>query len=471
MRILLINSHAYDIRLPWSQWHQPTGLLQLGAMLKRQGCDVRFIDCLGWHPKQRTMKRKIRKIEVENYEIDLWRFGGEWSELSRQIKSYQSEGWVPDQVYVSCSTTIWWEAARDLITYLKTKWFPKSEVLLGGVYPTLEPEHARLHTNADRIVTGSIPDARNEIPDFGLYTPDRRPRFAGIYLYASQNVLEVEAGEQVFPRPPETIAQEIADKAALGVTEFAFFDHEIRLDQREHFIQVLRAVAALELDVRFIAIANISPQLIDGEVAQWMKAARYRQVYLKCDVAYNSEGAIYTTPLEAYREGVEALQREVGFKPRTGDVTAMLLVGNPYENLEGVTERLVKLASIVGAVNLVQYQYSSGTIAGELYASLIHRGNGNLDLTRLNCKFYPLAQLSGIPFEHYLELTRLAALLNSKYRSKTFDFLGDNLVAQAIQESLRDEGWNPFKHSTPYSQAEIIPLIPVQRSKTNDNQE
>ena len=43
-RILLLHAPAVDLRLPWARWHQPTGLLQIGAALQKQGCDVRFLE-------------------------------------------------------------------------------------------------------------------------------------------------------------------------------------------------------------------------------------------------------------------------------------------------------------------------------------------------------------------------------------------------------------------------------------------
>lgn len=467
-RVLLVNAHAVDIRLPWAVWHQPTGLLQIGAALKRRGCDVRFIDCLGWNPRQRVSRRKVGTLEVEGQCIDLWRFGATWGPLNETVRALRQEEWQPDQVWVSCGQTTWWQGARDLIARIKKDWFPKTRVVLGGVYPSLEPEHATAHSGADQIVVGPIPDAQDEIPDFTLYDPQQRPLFAGIYLYRSQSVTDVETGKAVILRPPEEIAQEVVDKAALGVTAFAFYDEEIRVDQRPHFLDTLKAVAERKLDkTRWVAIGNISPRLIDDEVAQQMGRTHYQQVYLKCDVRHSPDGMAYDTPYEVYQACVEALHKNAGFKPRTGQVTAMLLVGAPYEHIEAVTERLIRLSSVVGSVNLVQYQFSRNTAAGDMYAPLLSRVNGNLDLTTLNGKLYPLSRLTGVPFAHYVELTRLAALLNSKYRSKTFDFLGNSLIARAFQTSLSTGSWNPFTRSgSPNS--ETIPLT-LQQGKKEDH--
>jgi hypothetical protein len=473
-RALLLNAPAVDLRLPWARWHQPTGLLQIGAALQRQGHDVRFIDLLQPGQGGRIDRQKVGSVQVEGYDLNLWRFGLTWSHLANALKSLKEEGWTPDLVLVSCFTASWWQGAQELIRYLKAgvdgrpPLLPGVPVVLGGVYPTLEPEHAAMHTQADVVVVGSIPEARLEVPQLELYGPGRIPRFAGVYLYRSQSVADANVAGGVVPRPPEEVAGEIAHKAQLGVTEFAFFDEEVRLDQREHFLEVLDAIIERDLNVRFVALGNVSPRLIaqagNGSVARKMGQAGYRQVHLKCEVTHRPDGPVYDTPYEVYQACAAALQREARFKPRTEQLTAMLLIGTPYEYIEAVTERLIGLASIVGSVNLVPYQYSPGAAESRIYESLIYRDNGYLNLTAMNCKLYPLARRNRIPYEHYIELTRLAALLNSKFRSTTFDFLGDGIVARAVQTSLRERAWDPFRTEERVGPGDVMLLSPMSSS-------
>ena len=47
------------------------------------------------------------------------------------------------------------------------------------------------------------------------------------------------------------------------------------------------------------------------------------------------------------------------------------------------------------------------------------------------------------PTEEHAELHRMMALLNSRYRSKRFDFLGDSFTARLFRNSIRDKGWMP----------------------------
>lgn len=44
--------------------------------------------------------------------------------------------------------------------------------------------------------------------------------------------------------------------------------------------------------------------------------------------------------------------------------------------------------------------------------------------------------------QEQIEMIRLQAMLNRRFRGQRFDFLGDSLVARMVKESLRMESWN-----------------------------
>ena len=46
--------------------------------------------------------------------------------------------------------------------------------------------------------------------------------------------------------------------------------------------------------------------------------------------------------------------------------------------------------------------------------------------------------------EEQIELIRLQRMLNSRFRRRRFDWLGDGLVAKMVRESIRTRSWDPF---------------------------
>jgi len=455
-RVMLISTPALDVRLPWALWHQPVGLLQLGAALRARGCDVRLIDCLEPPPNGHLPRERVASLSVEGESIGLWRFGPSPAKVAACLRAWRKEGWQPDRILLSCGISTWWRGASGLIAALKTA--TQAPVFLGGAYPTFYPEHAATHAGADAIAVGGVVEAQRAVPDLTLYRPGPLPRFAGILLLAPTHPAIM--AQQ--PRDPKEVAAEVETKLALGVTTFALFDDFLGPEHHEAVADVLRAISNLGLaKVRFVTVGNVSPRLIDDGLARLLRQARFQQIHLHDDLEFTSRGIRRLSTDDDYARCVRALHR-AGFRLRTEEVGAGVVVGFPGEGLAEVVDRLVRLASTVGSINLVPYQYTPGTPEGETFEPWLARHNGHLDPTTLNAQLYPLARLSGGTLEDYRDLTRLAALLNSKYRSRTFDFRGDSLAARLLRASLREELWNPFRQPLE-PRATHAPVGPMRR--------
>ncbi|MBI2942557.1 MAG: cobalamin B12-binding domain-containing protein [Chloroflexi bacterium] len=456
-RLLLVNAPAVDVRLPWARWQQPTGLLQIGSALRARGCDVRLIDCLQIPPSGRLARERVGRLSVEGRCLDLWRFGLSPARAAAQMRSWRRDGWHPEQIFVSCAVSTWWQGARDLIARLKDSEFAGIPITLGGAFPTFYPEHARTYTAADIVVAGDVADALVALPDLTLYRPGRLPRFAGVRLFAPGGLLPDMPARRA--RSAEEVADQVAQLVGLGVTTLAFVDAWLGPDDREALAAALEHIASRSFPrVRFVATGNLSPRLIDDELAVLLRRAGFRQVYLHDDVRHTSDGVQHLTSREEYARCADALH-QAGFQRRTDEIGAGVLVGIPGEDLSAMTARLARLASAVGSVNLVPYQYTPATPEGQTYARLLAQRNGHLDPTTLNAHLYPLARLAGASLEDYLELARLAALLNSKYHSQTFDFLGNSLTARLVRASLGEGLWNPFRSTAEAAPSPLAPPV------------
>lgn len=67
----------------------------------------------------------------------------------------------------------------------------------------------------------------------------------------------------------------------------------------------------------------------------------------------------------------------------------------------------------------------------------------DLPLEERNGKLFPLRTQNGYTYRDYLNVMGLTTVLNSKYRTKTFDFLGDRFVARLFQDSITRRAWEP----------------------------
>jgi hypothetical protein len=73
---------------------------------------------------------------------------------------------TPQRIYITSLFTYAWKPVHQAVHYYRSL-FPQAYILLGGIYASLMPEHARL-SGADEIYTGLITDAERLLPDYSL---------------------------------------------------------------------------------------------------------------------------------------------------------------------------------------------------------------------------------------------------------------------------------------------------------------
>ncbi|HZY93749.1 MAG TPA: hypothetical protein VFE98_02680 [Candidatus Bathyarchaeia archaeon] len=95
------------------------------------------------------------------------------------VRGNKDVGFEPDSVYVTSLFTYSWEAVHDAVRFYKQR-YPKSKVILGGIYASLLPDHAAL-SGADEVHVGLLPDAESLRPDWDLI-----PEWDGSVLFASR---------------------------------------------------------------------------------------------------------------------------------------------------------------------------------------------------------------------------------------------------------------------------------------------
>src|SRR5690606_37332955 len=123
-------------------------------------------------------------------------------------------------------------------------------VILGGPYPTYYSEHAALENSADALFIGDVSEANRVVLDLNLYAPGPLPRFAGIHLLNPSGFSIPSAS----PRNPRELADEVEEKARLGVTAFALFDPWLGPEHRQPFVDALTAIASRQIPkIHFIA--------------------------------------------------------------------------------------------------------------------------------------------------------------------------------------------------------------------------
>jgi len=152
----LINPWIFDFAA-YDYFAQPLGLLYLAGLLEAQGFAVHFLDCLGApHAKPGPFGTGRYPKEILPPPPALQginRRYGRYGISKAAFRARLAQIPKPAAILVTSLMTYWYPGVAAAIGLVREH-FPGVPVILGGIYATLCPEHARQHSGADQVVAG-----------------------------------------------------------------------------------------------------------------------------------------------------------------------------------------------------------------------------------------------------------------------------------------------------------------------------
>jgi len=496
---LLINPPVYDTQY-WSEWSQPYGLLRIARLLANLGYKRRELFDFTERPRQGmeapSEKRKVAQrriapgesfvekdmpdpkspphfIQKGGQTLELWRyhFGKGWDEFDRWLDEHEFAAMnPPDEVWISATMSYWWESARDLVGRLRRRWgHPygtssgrrKPLIILGGIYPTIAPEHAARYVQPDIVVQGEIEDANDLWPDLSLYetppgyaivTPARGCPFN--CAYCAQ--LTINGGQRrVRYRPVADILAEMHDaQDRYGIKDFAFYADFLLWDHEHNFQPLLEALVAETRGAgssrrfyRLYAPEGFDTRFLSQSqrLADLLKAANFQKIYLPCesiDDSYLAQLNRRHVRLENFVKAVRMCER-AGFNLRHMEINSFVLYGLPRERVDDVVKSVLFVSEVVGSIIPMLFTPVPSTALYEQHVPYFQERGWDRELHMLNGKLYPFLAMNEGSVADYVDLQRLMYMLNAHYRSRSFQVFGDSMVAQAFRSNLRN-GFEDF---------------------------
>ncbi|MEN3185666.1 MAG: B12-binding domain-containing radical SAM protein [Atribacterota bacterium] len=369
-RVLLVNPWVYDFTA-FDLWAKPLGLLYLGAHLKRRGWQVTLLDCMDrldpGMTESRSGSRRLRESGCGGYAKEVVvkppffegipRFFSRFGLPLQYVREKLAFMEPPDLVLLTCGMTYWYPGAVLMGELVKTV-FPSTPVWLGGVYPTLCPEHAR-GWGFDRVVTtvdplqvlrqigdllgedfgvGGYGDFFAVHPDFSLY-----PQLAYQVVLTSVGCpfhCSYCASKTLYPsffhRSWEEVWGEICfGFETFGVQHFAFYDDALLFQAEGTFLPLLREVCQKCLPIFFHLPNGIHARYVTKELALLMCEAGFRTIRLSLETVFESSQK--ETGGKVNREDFEravTYLREAGFTEK--ELEVYLLFGRPGSSEEEI---------------------------------------------------------------------------------------------------------------------------------------
>jgi len=427
---LLINPWIYDFAA-YDFFARPLGLLYLAGWLRAQGAQVHLLDCLdvphvrpgpfgtGRYPKELVPT----PAPLSDIPRRFGRYGLSWADFRARLARMPR----PEAVLVTSLMTYWYPGVTAAIRLVR-EFFPVP-VILGGIYASLCPDHARSHSGADLVLAGPwetgllphlanlglgqlsapVPNDLDALPYPALdllhhlsYIPILTSRGCPLDCdYCASRLLQPSYRR----RGPAAVAAELVHwQERLGLKEAAFYDDALLLQSQDHLLVILEELARQGRVFRFHTPNGLQARLITREVAGWLKRAGFATLRLGVETTALGPARADRKLGEGELEAALAHLKEAGFGPK--EIGVYLLMGLPDEN-EGAVAAAIRRVKELGATPvLAQYSPIPGTALWSKSVEISRYDLANEPLCHNNSVFPCRPQFS---WNYYTRLKRLAA--------------------------------------------------------------
>lgn len=389
-RVLLVQPWIHDFAA-YDLWVRPMGLLRIGGFLRSLGVEVALLDCLSpHHPGLQGEKLKrfpgdhgaLYQQEIPKPQMLQWfprrykRYGIPPALMEKLLKSQPK----PDLILVSSAMTYWYTGVRETIAYCR-KVFPDVPVVLGGIYATLLPEHAREFSGADLVIPGSDwtqikkslagllsledhGDCSSDLPAWDLAATARSICVRSSEgcpfrcAYCASHLLCSTQG----PRPPQRVAVEIITGVrSLQIQDVAFYDDALLWKAESCLLPALKTVEKeLNKKLRFHCPNGLHARYINAELARELKEHGFLTLRLGLESVKDSFHSCTGGKLKmAHFEAAVKSLLEAGYAPQ--EIGVYVLAGLPGQSLREVEESLDYVLEKGLRPHLAEYSPVPGT--------------------------------------------------------------------------------------------------------------
>ncbi len=383
-RILLVNPPVHDFTA-YDFWLRPYGLLRVAGGLRRYA-ELSLFDFMDRHHPVRSAGRRPTRDDrwgrgpyrtemlprppaLAEVERRYHRFG-----VPRQVfQRFLAETGCWDTVLVQTTMTYWYPGVREIIEDVR-RYCPRARLVLGGVYATLCPGHAR-GLGADLVVKAGDLEPLHRLLRLD-WAADALPCWE-LYPRLDTGVLKLTEGcpyqctycaaPRLYPgfrSRLESAVEEAEWLYRLGARRVALYDDALLVRSETVLLPFLAKIRRRRLRLEFHTPNALHARCLSPDVARAMVAAGCRSFYLGFESHSTAWHARTGAKVDAdeFAAACDHL-RTAGVPPDS--ITAYLMLGHPQCELQELEASMHYVHALGARIMLAEYAPVPGTPDGE----------------------------------------------------------------------------------------------------------
>lgn len=429
-KALLINPWITDFTA-YDLWSKPIGLLYLANLLKTNGVEVELLDCLDRRHSLITEEMKFSEFGTGKYTREIIekpeviahipRYFARYGVPYELVKQYMLRVEKPDIIAVTSGMTYWYPGVWEMVSLCK-EIFPQTPVILGGIYATILPGHAKKNSNIDFIAGGPLNQVHLNYMAGVLGIPLSFDGWQNLHADWSQYekidyLVQVTSNGcpyhcdfcasslvsgNYLRRPVEDVFKELRDSLnRYQVRDVAFYDDALFVESEKQIKPLLREIIKLKKNVRFHTPNGVHSKMIDPGLAALLKEANFASLRLSFESDSPGQRDRMDKKISS-KEFFIAFENLINAGFKAQDIQVYLMAGLPGQSWEEVLHSVDIVHQIGARVSLNMWSPIEGT---QDYKLAVERGIWEADNDPLLCNPSCAPNLpEGIEYADYINL-------------------------------------------------------------------
>ncbi len=381
MKCLLVNPWIADFAA-FNFWVRPLGLYRLAQWLAARKVDFSLIDCLSPFRAPGKFRRKPVDFPMGS-RVEVCRKFARYGISREEFRTRLRSAGGFDCVFVTSVMSYWYPGVQWVIEEVR-RMSPGAPVILGGIYASLWPEHAKSACAPDLLCAGTLDACSGKLADFlGLSRRPPRPEkpwyfLEGILDRANYGAVRTAEGcpfsctycassivsGPFSPRPVGDIIQEIAFLYGKGLRQIAFYDDALLVDFENRLGPVLEGLLKRGIHMAFHTPNGLHARLVTADVARLLVRSGFKGIRLSLETT-NPDRQSATGGKVSSKDLEQAVKNLLEAGMPASFIGVYLLVGLPGQDLDEIEEGIRYVRSLGVRPYLAEFSPIPGTVEWE----------------------------------------------------------------------------------------------------------